>query len=370
MTVDGRRVADLIAFAQEHASEPAGEGDLVAVKSALLARVLGPNADVDVVGAMTQPGHVNGVVLHQGEVVAEFGDTTFADEIASATKSFLALVAGVAVEDGLIDGLDGRVGDVMTVAEFQSDHNRAITWRQLLSQTSEWDGTLFGKVPTGHRGQRIGEQLGPPGSFWGYNDVRVNVLARALLEVFRRPLPEVLAERVMRPIGASDSWSWHGYATSWVTVDGHNVQSVSGGSHWGGGIWMHARDLALVGQLMLARGKWNGVPVIAESWIDAIRTPCALNPMYGLMWWLQHDATGRQVCYAAQGGGSHHCFVVPDHDLVVVVRWIQDDAWPAFLDRALTIVADRPTVGPIHYLFDEVNAPRLRTDGGQPASPP
>jgi hypothetical protein len=107
---------------------------------------------------------------------------------------------------------------------------------------------------------------------------------------------------------------------------------------------------------MLARGQWNGVRVLSESWIDALRTPCSLNPMYGLMWWLQHDASGRQVCFAAQGGGAHQCIVVPDHDLVVVVRWIRDDAWPAFLDRALTLTDDRPPHGPIRYLFERVNA--------------
>jgi CubicO group peptidase (beta-lactamase class C family) len=355
MTVSRERVDELIAFARDHESEPVREGDLVAAKSALLARALGPGADAQVVGPMTRPGQLNGLIVHEGEVVAEFGDTAFVDEIASATKSFLALLAGLAVDDGLITDLDEHVGEDLALAEFQGEHNGAITWRQLLYQTSEWDGTLFGKMPTGHRGQRIGEPLGVPGSFWEYNDVRVNLLARALLEVFGRPLPDVLAERVMEPIGASDTWSWHGYETSWVTVGGCALQSVSGGSHWGGGIWMSSRDLALVGRLMLARGWWDGTPVIPESWIAAVRTPCVLNPMYGLMWWLQHDATRAPVSYAAQGGGSHQCIVVPDHDLLVVVRWIRDDAWPAFLDRALTIVDDRPPLGPVRYLFDEIN---------------
>jgi len=79
--------------------------------------------------------------------------------------------------------------------------------------------------------------------------------------------------------------------------------------------------------------------------------------MYGLMWWLQHDGAGRQVSFAAQGGGSHQCFVVPDHDLVVVARWIRDDAWPELLDRALRIVDERPALGPIRYRFEDVNAP-------------
>ena len=51
--------------------------------------------------------------------------------------------------------------------------------------------------------------LHAPGSRFKYNDVRVNLLAWALLQVHRRPLPEVLRERIMDPIGASTTWRWH-----------------------------------------------------------------------------------------------------------------------------------------------------------------
>lgn len=225
-----------------------------------------------------------------------------------------------------------------------------------MQQTSEWDGELFGKVPTGHRGERIGEPLHPPGEHWEYNDVRVNLLSRCLLEVFREPLPEVLHRAVMDPLGASASWSWHGYSTSSVTIDGRMIESVSGGAHWGGGIWMSTRDLALVGRLYLHDGLWNGRRIISSDWIARTRTSCDRNPMYGYLWWLQHDRDGRQVSFAAQGGGSHHCFVIPDHDLVVAVRWIADDAWPAFLDVALRLVSDAAPLGPVVYDWDRVNA--------------
>ena len=66
MTVSQQRVADLIRFAREHESEPTRGCDLVAAKSALLARLLGPGADADVVGPMTEPGRVNGLVEHEG----------------------------------------------------------------------------------------------------------------------------------------------------------------------------------------------------------------------------------------------------------------------------------------------------------------
>ena len=65
-----------------------------------------------------------------------------------------------------------------------------------------------------------------------YNDVRVNRLSLAALRVLGKPLPTVLKDRIMDPIGASPSWSWNGYSTSFVDLNGERVQSVSGGGHW------------------------------------------------------------------------------------------------------------------------------------------
>ena len=180
---------------------------------------------------------------------------------------------------------------------FDGPHNGAITWRHLLQQTSEWEGTLFGKsdvidrnrnLATGGQGpQGRARPLRPPGTFWEYNDVRVNRLSLALLRRFRRPLPEVFAERIMRPIGASDDWRWHGYRTSLVEIDGRMIESRSPAArHWGGGIEIHAEDQARIGLLMLQRGEWDGAQVLPEAWIAQSVMPCALNPNYGLLWWL------------------------------------------------------------------------------------
>src|SRR6202008_376403 len=116
--------------------------------------------------------------------------------------------------------------------------------RHLLQQTSEWEGTLFGKSDMADRNRSLALEgkarkgdarlLRPPGVFWGYNEGRLTRLPLALLRRFRRPLPEVFAERIMRPIGASNDWRWHGYRTSLVEIDGRMIESVSGGSHWGG----------------------------------------------------------------------------------------------------------------------------------------
>jgi CubicO group peptidase (beta-lactamase class C family) len=121
-----------------------------------------------------------------------------------------------------------------------------------------------------------------PGEYWEYNDVRVNRLSLALLRRFGRPLPDVFAERIMQPIGASSDWSWHGYRTSSVDVDGQMIESVSGGTHWGGGMLIHAEDQARLGLLMSRRGEWNGKQVLPEDWIIKSLRPCLLKPTYGL----------------------------------------------------------------------------------------
>ena len=154
----------------------------------------------------------------------------------------------------------------------------------------------------------------------------MNLTALALTVLSRRALPDVLRERIMTPIGASDGWSWHGYDTSVVDVDGVRVPVVSGGAHWGGGLWVSALDLARIGQLCLRGGVWNGRRVVSRRWIEELWTPCRVKPNYGLSWWLNDDrtvwpsapATGR--C-ARGNGGSHLLWVDPARDLVISSRW-------------------------------------------------
>jgi CubicO group peptidase (beta-lactamase class C family) len=157
----------------------------------------------------------------------------------------------------------------------------------------------------------------------------VNLTALALTVLFRRSLPEVLGERVMAPIGASDGWSWHGYDDAVVELaelDGRRVPVVSGGAHWGGGLWISARDLALIGELCLRGGQWESTQVVSARWIERMWEPCPVKPDYGLSWWLNDrntvwptaPSTGR--C-ARGNGGAHLLWVDPARDLVICSRW-------------------------------------------------
>jgi len=302
----------------------------------------------EMLGPIRPRGEPNGLVLRGGYKIASWGDTEQVDFTFSAAKSYLSLLAGIAVMDGLIADLDEPVRRTVRDGGFDGPHNGAVTWRHLLQNTSEWEGELFGKSDVIDRNRNLaiegkgrkGEPrpLRPPGGFWEYNDLRVNRLSLALLRRFRRPLPEVFAERIMQPIGASSTWSWHGYRTSTVEVDGRLIESVSGGTHWGGGMLIHAEDQARIGLLMLRRGEWQGRRIVPESWVAESLTPCALNPNYGLLWWL-NTGHGRyrsapESSFFASGAGGNLTWIAPDHDLVAVMRWLD----PAGADTFIRLI--------------------------------
>jgi CubicO group peptidase (beta-lactamase class C family) len=76
--------------------------------------------------------------------------------------------------------------------------------------------------------------------------------------VFGKPVPEVFQQEVMDPIGASNTWKWVPYTNSYVELNGKLVPSVSGGTRWGGGMWIDSWDMARFGYLWLRNGAWNG----------------------------------------------------------------------------------------------------------------
>ena len=302
-----------------------------------------------ILGPVTPRGGPNGLVLRHGRVIARWGDTGRVDMTFSVAKSYLAILAGIAVGEGLIPDLDAPVRETVDDGGFDSAQNAPVTWRMLLQNTSEWEGTLFGKSDVIDRNRDIAVEgrgvkgearpLKAPGTHWEYNDVRVNRLSLSLLRRFGRALPEVFAERMMRPIGASTDWSWHGYDNSWINLPGRGpVQSVSGGGHWGGGVFIHAEDQALIGQLVLQDGVWNGRRLLPEGWVAACRVPCALNPRYGLLWWLNTGGlsfpSASHESFAFSGAGGHTTWIDPTRGLVAVMRWLD----PALRDRFLGIL--------------------------------
>jgi CubicO group peptidase (beta-lactamase class C family) len=310
--------------------------------------------DNEVLGPVTPRGGAAGIVFRGGKQLAAWGDVDRPDMTFSVAKSYLALLAGLALGDGLIKSLDDRAGDYALDDGFESDQNRDITWRHLLTQTSEWSGSVFGKEDRIDHNRVVGlavadapkgtrRAMKKPGTFYEYNDVRVNRLSRSLLQVFKEPLPDVLKRRIMDPIGGSSTWRWDGYRNSYDTIDGRRMLSVPGGGHWGGGIVISARDLALMGRLVAGGGAWEGRQILPEGWTDELVKPCPVAPFYGLLWWLNTDrrqfAAASERSYFALGWGSHIVWIDPDHDLVTVLRWIDRRKAPEFVERLLGALA-------------------------------
>ncbi len=307
-----------------------------------------------IVGPVIPRGKPAGVIVKGGRIAASWGDVSRVDMTFSIAKSYLAVLAGLAVDDGLIR-LDDPVGKTVDGPHFASAHNAKITWRHLLTQASEWEGVIFDKsdqvdhnrqIGAGADNSRKGEKrdLREPGTFYEYNDVRVNVLSYALLRRFDRALPEVLKERIMDPIGASNTWRWHGYENSWVDLgNGRKAQSVPGGAHWGGGIFISALDHARLGLLIGRQGEWGGRQLLSKAYIAEMLAPSATNPDYGFLWWLNRGkarypaATERSVF--ALGAGSNIIWVEPENDLVVVGRWADQTKFNTFFGHVMGALA-------------------------------
>jgi len=285
-------------------------------------------------GPTKKRGGPAGVIIRNGYVVAQWGDLDRVDMTFSVTKSFLSTTAGLAYDQKLIQNVHDSVARYVWDGTFEGTHNSGITWHDLLTQSSDWSGELFGMPDWADRPPRDGgiddwknRKLNAPGTVFEYNDVRVNLLAYSLLHVWRRPLPVILKESIMDPIGASTTWRWYGYDNSWVDIDGMKIQSVSGGGHSGGGMFISTWDMARFGYLFCRKGNWNGKQLISENWINMVRQSSAANPAYGYMWWLNRgdqkwEGVSESIYYAT-GFGGNYIIVDTEHDLVVVARWLE-----------------------------------------------
>ncbi len=295
----------------------------------------------EMVGPMKKRGGPAGIILKNGYIVAQWGDINRVDMTFSVTKSFLSTTAGLAVDNGLIKSVTDSVKNYVWDANFEGQHNSKITWDNLLNQSSDWSGTLFGLHDWADRPPKDGgiddwkyRKLNEPGTVYEYNDVRVNLLAYSLLQVWRKPLPAILKEKIMDPIGASTTWRWYGYENSFVNVDGLMMQSVSGGGHSGGGIFINTLDQARFGLLFLRKGKWKNQQLLSEKWVNEAHQPSIPNEDYGYMWWINTSKEWKDVAsdiYYAAGFGGNYIVIDEKNDLVVVTRWMDNSKMGEFM---------------------------------------
>ncbi len=299
--------------------------------------IIGPVKDHD--------AGVNGMIIKDGYIVAEWGDVERVDMSYSVTKSFITLVMGVAMDRGLVDSEHDPVYKHIRgqdeLDDFSSEHNRKVTWDHLLRMTSEWEGEVWGK-PWHAEGRRNPRDLPlqEPGTFQVYSNVTSARLALAIMQVLRQPLPKVLRENVMDPIGASTTWRWKGYDNAWIEIDGQMMQGSSSGGGWGGSMWINTPDLARVGLLTLKQGEWDGKQLISREWFEKAETPTPIRDDRGFINWNLN--TGRKAVPKApetaffHSGSGNRIYVDRENNLVVVIRWMQTgDAFREFIGKII-----------------------------------
>ena len=243
-----------------------------------------------ILGPIEPRGRANGIILKEGRIAASWGDITRPDMTFSVAKSYLSILTGIAISDGLIEGVDKLVKCSVPEPLFDSDQNARITWRHLLHQTSEWEGTLFDNPDLIDRNRQVGpeadntrkgtfRELQEPGSYWEYNDVRVNLLSLCLLHIFKTPLPEILKTRIMDPIGPQilgPGTDMKILSSKFLAISCNLYRA----EHIGAEIHINTLDQARFGLMVHQRGSWKDRQLLNQNGL----MHCGHHAQFGRIW--------------------------------------------------------------------------------------
>jgi len=255
--------------------------------------------------------------------------------VKSVSKSVASLAVGIALDRGLIRSINEPVfsffpelSDLRTPEKERIQLLHVLTmsvglkWVEAIpSNEDNNDEVRMHMAPDPCRYVLGLAATTPAGQEFFYNTGALTLMSAIVRKAVGRPLDEFAREALFAPLGITDF--------EWIRVKGD--------SDAGGGLRLRPRDMAKIGQLVLAGGRWNGRQIVSKAWIDASMTPRleATGPyFYGYLWWLGrslHD--GREVHWtAALGRGGQSIRIVPELDLVVVVTagYYQDYSPRAF----------------------------------------
>lgn len=288
------------------------------------------------------------LVMQGGRILAErYAPDWPADrprELASVAKSIVAVLIGMAIEDGFIAGLDQSAADF--IPQWRDDARRAITLRHLMSMTSGLDDT--GLALRGVTGDQFvinaaAPLRDPPGSRWAYNTAAYHLLFHVLVRATGEGVESHAQRKLLGPLGMEN--------TRWVTSPGRGAGEMVTNYYSAAAT---ARDLARFGALVLNGGRHEGRQLIRADFLQTLTTSSqTLNPSYGLLWWCNalpgFDATGRVAGYrfprspretvAALGAGGQAVLLVPSRALVVVRQGGPPAALAFFDDLLSSVVA-------------------------------
>lgn len=238
----------------------------------------------------------------------------------SISKSVVALLFGIARDDGLID-TDSRIASF-----FPAPGKEQLTLRHFLTMTSgiAWDERIPYSDPANgerrmtalrdpYRFVLIQPMQTAPGTTWNYNGGGVQLVAGALQMATGKTLAEFARVALFEPLGIRDF--------EWLPMPSSGEVAAASG------LRLTPRSMAKLGQLVLEGGSWNGRRIVSQAWIDEMTRPQVTKFVdmqsigYGYLWWTDHDdGSGRLIAWtSAQGLGGQRIYVVPGLELVVVI---------------------------------------------------
>jgi CubicO group peptidase (beta-lactamase class C family) len=257
-------------------------------------------------------------------------------DMKSVSKSVASLALGVAIDRGLIGNVNEPIfsffpelSDLRSPEKERIRLSHALTmsmglkWVEATPSTGNYnnDEARMHMAPDPCRYVLGLPVTAPAGQDFFYNTGALTLVSAIIRKVVGHPLDEFARETLFEPLGIT-SFEW---------------TRVKGDTDAGGGLRLRPRDMAKIGQLVLAGGRWNDRQIVSKAWIDASMTPRleATGPyFYGYLWWLGRSLhNGREVHWAAAlGRGGQSIRIVPALDLVVVVTagYYQDYSPPAF----------------------------------------
>lgn len=259
-------------------------------------------------------------VAHCGQVHIEGTYRGYAaedlHELQSATKTYSAVLVGMAIDDGLIDGVDQPIVELLPEhAELLQGDKAQITIAHLLTMTS---GLAWQDFGAGNSFERIAQAEDsvafvlaepletPPGAVFHYNTGSSHLLAAIVQTVVGQPLGDYAQARLFTPMGITQ--------VIWP--------QLSDGTFQGGwGMEMSPGDFRKLGQLLLDEGQWEGQALVSADFVDAATQHQVENTYgtggYGYQMWVEDTAFGVSDIAAARGYGGQDVFVFEALDLVV-----------------------------------------------------
>jgi CubicO group peptidase (beta-lactamase class C family) len=270
------------------------------------------------------------IIRHGYLVVEEYFNNWKADllhMLQSVTKSFTSALVGMAIAKGEFKGVDEKILDFfpdMKGIANMDERKASIRLKDLLTMRSGTDYHERGPDAPHFQLNRLEKgwdkfyldrpMLRLPGTFFQYDSGGV-ILLSAMLKNRTGMHADEYAERFLfKPLGIEKKF-W--------------LKNLEGHAHAGGGLALTARDAAKFGLLYLKNGRWGNEQLVPEDWVrESFRMHVDLTVKgqppsgYGYLWWIlapDPRGNGRQDIYAAEGAHAQYIFVVPEHDMVVVV---------------------------------------------------